>query len=494
MAVTVVSREGTIRVWDVAIDRELPAIVLPHQGPVNQARFSDNGQRLLTASEDGALRLWGGAEAGRPETFRNNAPVKAAVFGPNAKFVASLSGEDARSQTLRVWTLDRGPAGRDKPRLELARLEGATFSADGRWLVAGERARPVQLVNLESGREIPLTFSSRFRTNFIARAKSVPAAADRLRGHLDFAAFSPDGRRLATVSTNEQGRWVNFFGTSNGQSVGAPIRPLAPLVCGALSPDGGRFVGGDAIGKARVWEVSTGKEITPALEHSGALADVGFSPDGQRVVTASLDNTARVWDAQTGQPLTPVLEHNGRVVMATFSPDGQRLLTASWDNTARLWDATTGEPLTPPLTHTNQLTAAAFSPNGRRAVTASTDGTARLWRFTPDERPVAELATLARLLSGRRIDRTGSLATAPYGDLWDDWQQLIEKYPSLFTPSKERARLWHQREALLSEGASDWYGAVFHLDRLLEMDSRQPLLSGRRRRAGEELEKSRLAP
>jgi WD40 repeat protein len=490
----VVSRDGTIRVWDVAIDRELTAVVLPHLGPVYQARFSSNGLRLLTASEDGLLRVWGGGVVGPQEVFRHDGPVHAAAFGPDAKFVAALSGEDLRSQTLRVWALERNRAAREKPRLELTRLEGATFSADGRWLVAGGRDRQVQLVELESGREIPLAVSPQFRTSLVARPKSLPTAVDRLRGRLDFAAFSADGQRLATVNTNERGRWVSFYGTSDGRPVGTAIRSLDPLICGALNREGSRFISGDAEGKARIWEVATGKEIGAALEHSGALDHVAFSPDGKRVVTASKDNTARVWDAVTGQPLTPFLEHKGRVIQATFSPDSQRVLTASGDHTARLWDATSGELLAPPLLHTNQVNYAAFSPDGRRAVTASTDGTARQWRFTPEEKPVPELMVLAQLLSGRRIDRTGSLATAPHADLLANWRQVQEKYPYLLTPSKERARLWHVHEALQSEGASDWYGAVFHLDRLLELDpGRAPFLN-RRERAWQELEKSRFTP
>ena len=324
--------------------------------------------------------------------------------------------------------------------------------------------------------------------------KSLPPAVERLRGRLDFAAFSADGRRLATVNTNERGRLINFHVTGNGNSVGLPIQVLAPLVCGALNRDGSRFISGDADGKARLWEVSTGKELTPALEHGGALIFVDFSPDGKRVVTGSKDNSARVWEARTGQPLTPLLQHNGRVMFATFSPDGQRVLTASGDNTARLWDATSGELLAPPLLHTNQVNYAAFSPDGRRAVTASTDGTARLWRFLPEGKPAAELAVMARLLSGRQIDRTGSLATAPYADLLSDWRQLLDKYPTLFTPTRERARLWHAHEALQSEGGGDWFGAVFHLDRLLELEPNQPLLTGRRQRATQALEKSRLTP
>jgi WD40 repeat protein len=55
------------------------------------------------------------------------------------------------------------------------------------------------------------------------------------------------------------------------------------------------------------------------------------------VVTASVDNTAQVWDATTGKPVTPPLQHDGSVYAAAFSPDGTRVVTASADKTARIW-------------------------------------------------------------------------------------------------------------------------------------------------------------
>jgi len=55
------------------------------------------------------------------------------------------------------------------------------------------------------------------------------------------------------------------------------------------------------------------------------------------VVTAGADNTARVWDATTGKQVTALLVHQNVVLAVAFSPDGTRVITASLDKTARVW-------------------------------------------------------------------------------------------------------------------------------------------------------------
>ncbi len=150
------------------------------------------------------------------------------------------------------------------------------------------------------------------------------------------------------------------------------------VMSAAFSPDGTRVVTASSDKTARVWDVATGKPLTRPLEHQGRVWSAAFSPDGTRVVTASDDKTARVWDVATGKPLTRPLEHQALVMSAAFSPDGTRVVTASYDHTARVWDAATGEPLTRPLEHQGWVWSAAFSPDGTRVVTASYDHTARV--------------------------------------------------------------------------------------------------------------------
>jgi WD40 repeat protein len=75
----------------------------------------------------------------------------------------------------------------------------------------------------------------------------------------------------------------------------------------AFSPDGRRVVTGSSDGTARVWDLSGSSPAAAVLEgHHDMIWSVAFSTDGQRVVTGSADNTARVWDTPPVEELIPV--------------------------------------------------------------------------------------------------------------------------------------------------------------------------------------------
>jgi WD40 repeat protein len=195
------------------------------------------------------------------------------------------------------------------------------------------------------------------------------------------------------------GTTAQVWDVATGKPVSPRLNHQHYLFSVAFSPDGRRLltVGNDGksrTGEAHVWDVLTGQSVGTPIKHRLQFrpgVQGVISPDGRRVLTAARDvqmgkHEAQMWDLANGEPIGSPMIHASTVSAAAFSPDGRWVLTASWDNTARVWDAQTGKPVSPPLAHDNApgssrgyVDHASFSPDGRWVLTAGYDRTARLW-------------------------------------------------------------------------------------------------------------------
>jgi WD40 repeat protein/tRNA A-37 threonylcarbamoyl transferase component Bud32 len=245
------------------------------------------------------------------------------------------------------------------------------FSPDGRRLATVSSDNTAKLWDAQTGQEV-LT----------------------LKGHTNAVygvAFSPDGRRVATASWGGSAKvWDAATGKGLLTLMGHVWKGRLIWVSSvAFSPDGRLLATGGHDCTAKVWDAGTGKELLTLKGHgfvvkgevyNGEVTSVAFSPDSRRLATGSYDHTAKVWDLATGKELFSLAGHPaGRVTSVCFSPDGRRLATASEDKTAKVWDADTGKELLAIKDHTAQVLSVCFSPDGQRLATGSWDRTARVW-------------------------------------------------------------------------------------------------------------------
>jgi WD40 repeat protein len=175
----------------------------------------------------------------------------------------------------------------------------------------------------------------------------------------------------------------------------------------AFSPDGRRLASGSTDKIFRMWDPATGAEDKHLTGHGCCVVSVSFAPDGKTVATASKDHSIRIWDAATGKEVRQIAERD-RFYSVAYSPDGKVLASGGHDDTVRLWDPNTGDELRRMYGHNGWVKAVAFSPKGNLLASAGTDSCIRFWD--------PETGKTKRVLSGH-ADRVDSIAFSPDGSV-----------------------------------------------------------------------------
>jgi eukaryotic-like serine/threonine-protein kinase len=362
-----------LRIFDTTTGKEVSTY---HVGffRANEATFSLDGRLLATSAYSqwhDVVYLWDtatGANLARLYGRKKQTPTafgfNGAVFSPDGRLVAATD----RRGNLFVWELDSGWG---RLQVSPAGLVGQMFGATAMNPAEGPlgctlvtlsalvqaKADPFapqyfqdvlqrQWTNLPGGKAEEPPFALRFQVAAHPMANAVPNQYWHTK-----AAFSPDGKLIATASSDAE--------------------------------------------MVKLWDATTGKEAG-SLGKATGFSQVAFSPSGKWIAALggyenalTPDQAVWVWDARTRQ-LSRILRGQGRAISClAFCADEQLLATGSWDGTLTFWDLGTGQEVSSYRGHVGGVLAAAFSADGRRVVALGNDKIVRTWDATRQPECVA---------------------------------------------------------------------------------------------------------
>jgi WD40 repeat protein/DNA-binding SARP family transcriptional activator len=322
----------------------------PHQ-------VSPDGASLLTASNDGILRVWHLADGTNLMTVRayreTEANYHAAAWSPSGDRILTCSLGGGRP---RVWDAQSGTL------LAECATEGAIrahWSPDGTQILSYGHRQPLTIWDAATGE----------------RRHVLP------QNEGSTAQFSPDGRWVVTSRAEiwdaGSGKLIRTLEAYQDE-IGHDDPPWFNW-----SPDGAH-VGTGMASTARIWDTATGAELLSLPTGYQGHADLWWSPDGKHLLTtgwAGENSQAIVWDARTGGQLH-VLPFYDDLRSNPWSPDGDRLLLGDEEGIVTIWDSGSGREHLRLPAHADSVYATWLSDGNGFVTSGMYHGVTKVWRIS----------------------------------------------------------------------------------------------------------------
>jgi WD40 repeat protein len=286
--------DGTVRLWDLERCKEIRQM----EGPSGQAwgvAFSPDGKLALAGGQSGSLGLYEVVTGKKVRDLpAHPQAMRAVVFTPDGRKALSACYDNI----LRLWNVDTGVEvrsfkGHNASIMSVACAPTGKLAATGSLI--GDCS--VRLWDLDTGKAVHILKGHTERVMGVAftpdSKKVVSSAWDGAVRIWDVAT----GKELLRCSADSEGAaGAPRLGLAEKRPIKGPEGTVGTHFYGvAVSPDGRLIASGNEAGLISLWDLATGKRVGKLGPHRGYVSEVAFTPDGRRLVSCSGDGTLRVW-------------------------------------------------------------------------------------------------------------------------------------------------------------------------------------------------------
>ena len=323
------------QIWNLSA---LPPNLFGHLKGLKAARWSPDGERIATASQDATVRIWDASSGELLETLVHPGAVEDIAWSPDSSRLVTTDQDGA----VRVWEVNTNTSS-ELPNPDRYRFSSLSWSPDGDRIVAASQRDVISVMwNVNTGELTELQQGD-------------------LTCYLASPSWSPEGDRFVT-------------GCVSSEENDTP---------------------------ARVWDAETGQELERLESDDGNSLEVEWSPDGKSIAVAHSDMLVQILDVESSQPGSGFTGHSDIIADLSWSPNSQRVVSADGGGFARVWEAATGDE-TQSFKMTNTLNSVDWSPNGDYVILATLDPEPkffRVWQSTEALIAYAEQCCVWRELS-----------------------------------------------------------------------------------------------
>jgi len=319
---------GLIRVWTAPFDAP-PQLLYIHGGQVVSLAFSDDEDKLLSASVDQTARVWDLRTGSTCAVLAHADGVKSAFFVSGSSQVMSLARD-----RLTLWDVVASPP-----------AEINSWSASALALQAqaeGAGFRPI-----EAMQAVPIAVCTSQRTSTSVLCLSGGAIAV--------------WRHPATSPT--------FMKAEHGGGV----------VAAAISDSGSYLATGAIDSTVWLWDLETCSVVSVFELHASSISAVSFvGSSGDRIAAGCADGTIVVLDKSGIESTRTLLGHENKIVYLSGCSD-HALVSSSIDETWRVWDLDEHAEFNHCQVGIEGVCAASFLASDDSIVTVERNGDLRLW-------------------------------------------------------------------------------------------------------------------